>query len=90
MKRQYELMVILPLSKKDEAKDQLDQLLQKYEIDKLEEKEWGKRRMYHPINNSQDGFYLICAVEAEGRKVKEIEHVFRLDPNIERFLFIRQ
>ncbi len=51
--------------------------------------EWGKRRLAYPIDDKEDGYYVLVNFEAKGDFPAELERVFGITDGIMRSLVIR-
>lgn len=54
-----------------------------------ETSEWGKRRLAYPINDKNEGYYVLVNFEAEGAFPAELERLFGIDDRIMRSIVIR-
>jgi small subunit ribosomal protein S6 len=52
--------------------------------------EWGKRRLAYPINDKNDGYYVLVNFKSEGSFTAELERLFGINENILRSIVIRQ
>lgn len=52
--------------------------------------EWGKRRLAYPINDQNDGYYVLVNFESESEFPAELERVFGINENILRSIVIRK
>ena len=52
--------------------------------------EWGKRRLAYPINDKNDGYYVLVNYKSEGSFTAELERVFGITEGILRSIVIRQ
>ena len=52
--------------------------------------EWGKRRLAYPINDENDGYYVLVNFKSEGEFPAELERVFGINENILRSIVIRK
>ena len=52
--------------------------------------EWGKRRLAYPINDKNDGYYVLVYFKSEGSFTAELERLFGINENILRSIVIRQ
>jgi small subunit ribosomal protein S6 len=52
--------------------------------------EWGKRRLAYPINDQNDGYYVLVNFKSEGEFPAELERLFGINENILRSIVIRQ
>ena len=50
--------------------------------------EWGKRRLAYPINDLNEGYYVLMNCEAEPGFPAEIERVFKITEGIMRSLVV--
>ena len=51
--------------------------------------EWGKRRLAYPINDKNDGYYVLVNFKSEGAFTLELERVFGITEGILRSIVIR-
>ena len=51
--------------------------------------EWGKRRLAYPINDKNEGYYVLVNFEAEGAFPAELERIFGITDGIMRSIVIR-
>ncbi len=52
--------------------------------------EWGKRRLAYPINDKNDGYYVLVNFKSEGSFTAELERVYGITEGILRSIVIRQ
>ena len=52
--------------------------------------EWGKRRLAYPINDQNDGYYVLVNFKSAGEFPAELERVFGINEYILRSIVIRQ
>lgn len=52
--------------------------------------EWGKRRLAYPIQDLNEGYYVLMHFSAPAELPKELERNFRNHDSIMRYLVIRQ
>lgn len=46
--------------------------------------EWGKRRLAYPINDLNEGYYVVVAYNADTQFVAELTRLFNINDNIMR------
>ncbi len=51
--------------------------------------EWGKRRLAYPINDKNEGYYVLVNFESNGEFPAELERVFGITDGIMRSIVIR-
>lgn len=49
---------------------------------------WGRKRFVYPIKKKNNGFYVVCEINAPGDFVAKLERHYQLDENIIRYLTI--
>ena len=54
-----------------------------------EDNEWGKRRQAYPINDKEEGYYVLVNFESEGNLPAELERIFGITDGIMRSIVIR-
>jgi len=88
--RQYELMVIFPLEE-DQHKAGREQLLTDLgnngvEIEKTDE--IGDRDLTYEIKKRRRGKYALFTIKAAPEKIVVMDRVFKLNPNLLKYLFV--
>lgn len=51
--------------------------------------EWGKRRLAYPINDKEEGYYVLVEFKSEPKFPEELERIFGITDGIMRSLVIR-
>ena len=51
--------------------------------------EWGKRRLAYPINDKEEGYYVLVNFESEGNLPAELARIFGITDGIMRSIVIR-
>lgn len=51
--------------------------------------EWGKRRLAYPINDMNDGYYVLVNFVAEPSFVAELERIFNITEGVMRSMTIK-
>ena len=51
--------------------------------------EWGKRRLAYPINDENDGYYVLVNFKSAGEFPAELERLFGINESILRSIVIR-
>ena len=52
--------------------------------------EWGKRRLAYPIDDLNDGYYVLVNFAARPDFIAELERVFKITDGIMRYLVIKK
>ncbi|MBQ7940286.1 MAG: 30S ribosomal protein S6 [Clostridia bacterium] len=88
----YETLFIIDASLTEEA---IKGLVDKFtaliaEHGKVSEvNEWGKRRLAYPINDKEEGYYVLVNFESESNLPAELERIFGITEGIMRSIVIR-
>ena len=89
--KKYELVLVLSLSKGEEA---VEALKAKF-IDMIgkhgtlgEVEEWGKRKLAYPINYETEGFYVVAQFECEESFPAELDRVINITDGVLRSLIV--
>lgn len=89
----YESMYILDTNQEDEVIAQQVEKFSQLVVENggtIEEvKPWGKRRLAYPINDKNDGYYVLMTFEAPADLPSELERNFKIDEKVLRYLVIR-
>ena len=87
--KKYELVLVLSLSKGEEA---VEALKAKF-IDMIgkhgtlgEVEEWGKRKLAYPINDLPEGYYVLMTCECKPELPAELDRVFKITEGVMRSL----
>ena len=89
----YETIMVFSLAKGEEtAKELMEKFKALMESNGTLESvdEWGKRRLAYPINDKNDGYYVLVNFKSEGSFTAELERLFGINENILRSIVIRQ
>lgn len=91
---QYEaLYIINPLLEEEPTKAVVDKFSEVVtsnggsisDIDK-----WGKRRLAYPINDQNEGYYVLMTFSGESSLPKELERNFKISDSIMRYLVVKK
>ena len=88
----YETMFIVDAQLSEEATqaivEKFKALIEKHAtITKLDE--WGKRRFAYPINDQNEGYYVLVNFEADGAFIAELDRIFNITDGIIRSMTVR-
>ena len=88
----YETMFIVDAQLSEEATQAIGEkfktLIEKHAtITKLDE--WGKRRLAYPINDQNEGYYVLVNFEADGAFIAELDRIFNITDGIIRSMTVR-
>ena len=88
----YETMFIFDAQLSEEATqaivEKFKALIEKHAtITKLDE--WGKRRLAYPINDQNEGYYVLVNFEADGAFIAELDRIFNITDGIIRSMTVR-
>jgi len=89
----YEVLYIIDSTLEEEA---IKSLVEKFKnlletSAKLESMdEWGKRRLAYPINDQNEGYYVLSYFEAESDFPSELERIFKITEGILKYLILRK
>jgi small subunit ribosomal protein S6 len=90
----YELMVIikplLPEETRGEVQDRLLKLVKKAGGEITSTDVWGKRHLAYEIKGFDEGYYIIYKCELPAAAVAELNQALTLNPDIIRFLLIKE
>lgn len=93
MSLNYETVVVYSLSKGEEvAKELAEKFKAMMEahgtVDSVDE--WGKRRLAYPINDEEDGYYVLYNHQCESEFPAELDRVLRITDGVLRSLIIKK
>lgn len=52
--------------------------------------EWGKKRLAYPINDEEEGYYVLCNFESQPEFPAEFERIARITDGVLRTLVIKK
>ena len=52
--------------------------------------EWGKRRLAYPINDLNEGYYVLAEFSADSSFPHELERIYKITDGIIKYLIIRK
>ncbi|MBP5256031.1 MAG: 30S ribosomal protein S6 [Clostridia bacterium] len=87
----YETMFIVDLSEGDDAVKSVVEKFTSLISDNgtiKEIKEWGKRRLAYPINDMNDGYYVLVEFDAPTSFPAELERIYGITEGIMRSIVI--
>ena len=91
--RKYETMYVIDPTLDEEA---VKALIERFsnlitdqggQIDEIDE--WGKRRLAYPLEDHNEGYYVLVNFSAESDLPAELERVYKITDGILRYLIIR-
>jgi len=90
----YELMLILRPNLEDEARDatlEKTRALITADGGSVDSEEsWGKRRLAHEINHTEEGDYHVTQFHATTAAVAELDRVLHITDQVLRFMIVRR
>ena len=89
--KKYELVLVLSLSKGEEAVEALkakfiDMIGKHGSLGEVEE--WGKRKLAYPINYETEGFYVVAQFECDENFPAELDRVINITDGVLRSLIV--
>ena len=89
----YETVVVYSLSQGEEAAKELAEKFKAMmeahgTVDSVDE--WGKRRLAYPINDEEDGYYVLYNHQCESEFPAELDRVLRITDGVLRSLIIKK
>lgn len=52
--------------------------------------EWGKRKLAYPINDENEGYYVLANFSAESDFPRELERIFKITEGIIKYMVIKK
>ena len=88
----YETLFVIDPDLTEEATKALVEKFTKLIADNgeiAEVNEWGKRKLDYPINDKNEGYYVLVNFKSEGTLPSELERIFGITEGIMRSIVIR-
>lgn len=55
----------------------------------VEVAEWGRRRLAYPIDDMNEGYYMVCTFKSEGEFPAELQRLANIDESVMRCMVLR-
>jgi small subunit ribosomal protein S6 len=90
--RQYELVTILPSEEPEflKGKESVAAELTQFGATDVKEEDMGDRPLMYPIKKRQRGHYVLYRINLEPQSVAPMEKAFKINPNILKYLLVKQ
>lgn len=92
--RDYELMYIVrPSVSEDQfpsVAERVDTMIGNLGGEVGEKAPWGKRRLAYPIENHEDGYYMVAKIKLEPSRTRELEEQLRIYDEVIRHMLVRE
>ncbi|WCL48313.1 30S ribosomal protein S6 [Leptospira sp. GIMC2001] len=88
--RNYEITTVYRTNAVEETKNSFKEILAKYSVNITTEEEWGNKKLWHPVDGQDHGYYTLFKCTAEPASIEKIENEAKLNQNILKSLVIRQ
>ena len=93
MTNNYETMFVISVGESEEATASLVERIKALvsangTLDSVDE--WGKRRLAYPINDEEDGYYVLYNHQCESEFPAELDRVLRITDGVLRSLIIKK
>ena len=88
----YECMFIINAANGDDAaKATAEKFTEtiKANAEIVEVAEWGRRRLAYPINDENEGYYMLYTFKSEGEFPAELQRLANIDENVVRSLILK-
>jgi len=88
--RQYELVVIFPVeeSQHKEGREKLLTDLSSHGVEIVKTDEIGEKDLAYEIKKLRRGRYVLYTVKADPAKIVNLDKIFKLNPNLLKYLFV--
>jgi len=89
--RQYELVAIFPSEEElfRQGKEAVVAELAKEGAAEVKETDMGDRQLAYAIKKRERGHYILFTMNLDPQKVTPIERMFKLNPNLLKYLFVK-
>jgi small subunit ribosomal protein S6 len=92
VKASYETLFVCDVAQGEEATKALVEkftaLIQE-NAENVEVNEWGKRRLAYPINDLNEGYYVLVTFNANASFPAELERVYSITEGLLRYMVVR-
>lgn len=89
--RQYELVAVFPSEEElfRQGKEAVAAELAKQGAAEVKETDMGDRPLAYTIKKRERGHYILFTMNLDPQKVTPAERIFKLNPNLLKYLFVR-
>jgi small subunit ribosomal protein S6 len=89
--RKYELVALFPSDEElfRQGKEAVTAELEKQGASEVKETDMGDRLLAYPIKKRDRGHYILFTMDFDPQKVTPAEKMFKLNPNVLKYLFVR-
>ncbi len=87
--RKYEITTVYRPNVVEDSKISFRETLSKYSVKVHSEDEWGIKKLWHPVDGCDTGFFHFFQCEAEPSVVPMIEKEVRINQNILKSMVVR-
>jgi small subunit ribosomal protein S6 len=91
--RDYELMYIVrPTVTEDQVPavtDRVGTMIGNLGGEVAEQTPWGKRRLAYPIENHEDGYYVVSKIKLDPSRTRQLEEQLRIYEEVIRHLLVK-
>ena len=94
--REYEVTVIFQTNLDDEARSAVVGRVSDWlthgedEADKPVQNIWGQRRLAYPIENNNEGYYILFDAKLDPTRLNDIERNMQYNDDILRYMIVRK
>ena len=92
--REYELMYIVRPTVSEEQfpgiTERVDAMVGNLGGEVGEKAPWGKRRLAYPIQNHEDGYYVVARIRMNPSRTRQLEEQLRISDDVIRHILVRQ
>jgi small subunit ribosomal protein S6 len=86
--KKYDLITIFKNSGElEEAKKALKDILQRNNVEVLNEEDWGTRTLYYEMNHNRTGWYHYISCQLDQAKVKEVSRELNIHSEVLKHMF---
>ena len=90
----YELAVVVSAKLEDDARaeviEKVKALVTRFGGNVTDVDEWGKRRLAYPIQDNNEGYYVLVNFSAEPTFPQELERMYKISEDVIKFITIKK
>lgn len=87
--RNYEITAVYRTNAVEETKSAFKEALAKYSVTVNSEEDWGNKRLWHPVDGQENGYFNFFKCQAEPTAIEKIENEAKINQNILKAMVIR-
>lgn len=87
--RNYEITTVYRTTAIEEAKNSFKEALAKHSVQIIQEEDWGTKKLWHPVDGQEYGYFHYIKCNAEPATIAKIENEAKINQDILKHMVVR-